>query len=359
MKISIIGLSGSGKTTIFNTLTLSNINTGTFGAGGQEPNISVVKVPDERVENLTDIFNPKKKTPAEIIFQDFVGIVKSAAKKKSDIFTEDVKQSDALVLVIRAFEDESIPHPDASVDPMRDAEIVALELIMNDLELVENKLQRLQKDLKSKKTTQILAEKELMERIKQALESEKPIRQLQFTEEEKKIIRGYCFLSQKPIILLANIGEDQLDGDSFAGLQNFANQAGMEFISFCGKVEMEISQMEAQDQVEFLKEYGIEKPARDVFIRKAYELLGLISFFTVGEDEVKAWTITRGTDAPNAAGTIHSDLQRGFIRAEVVGYDDFMELKSLNKAKEKGLLRQEGKTYIVKDGDIINIKFNV
>jgi hypothetical protein len=359
LKISIIGIAGSGKTTVFNTLTLSNISIGTYASGSQEPNVAVVKVPDERVEKLAKIFNPKKKTPAEITFFDYAGIVKSPGKKKSDIFSEEVKQSDALVLVIRVFEDESIPHPYESVNPLRDAEVLNLELIMNDLGLVETRLERLQKDLKSKKTPQTIAEAELMEKIKSYLENEKPLRMMNLTDEERKILRGYCFLSQKPTILLANIGEEQLSGSADKELEEYAKNTKMDFISFCGKIEMEISRMEPEEQKEFLKEYNINKPAKDFFIRKAYKSLGLISFFTVGEDEVKAWTIKKGTDAPNAAGVIHSDLQRGFIRAETVGYEDFIQLGCLIKTREKGLMRQEGKTYIVKDGDIINIKFNV
>jgi GTP-binding protein YchF len=359
VKISIIGLPNSGKSTIFNTLTQSNIETGTFCSTKTAPNISVVKVPDDRVEKLTAIFNPKKKTPAEITFQDFVGIVKDGTKKKDSMFSEEVKQSDALVHVCRVFKEDTVPHPDGSVDGLRDAEIFELELIMADLALIDNKLERLKKEFSRKKTQELVFEHDLMERLKATLEAEQPIRSVDLTEEEKKVIKGYCFLSQKPMILLANIDEEQLHDPPVNEIEEFAHKIGIEFMAFCGKIEMEISQMDDSEQAEFLAEYGILEPARNVFIQRAYDMLGLISFFTVGEDEVKAWTITRGTDAVNAAGVIHSDLQRGFIRAETVSYDDFMSAGSLPKAREKGLLRQEGKTYIVKDGDIINIKFNV
>lgn len=358
MKIAIIGIPGSGKSTVFNTLTQSNIEVGAYSAKNA-PNIAVVKVPDQRVEILNDIFNPKKKTPAEIIFEDYVGVTKDSTKKQASIFSEQVKQADALVHVCRVFEDETVSHPNGKVDPMADAEMLELELIMSDLILIDNKIERLSKEMSRKKTTELALELELMQKLKASLEAEQPIRLLELTEEEKKIIRGYCFLSQKPIILLANLSEEQLSNPPIKDLEAFSKKVGAEFLAFAGKIEMEISQMEDSEQQEFLKEYGIQERARDVFIRKAYNMLGLISFFTVGEDEVKAWTITIGTDAPNAAGIIHSDLQRGFIRAETVGYDDFVQVGSLPKAREKGMLRQEGKTYIVQDGDIINIKFNV
>lgn len=358
MKIAIIGLQSSGKSTVFNILTESNIETGLY-TGKSAPNIAVVKVPDERIEKLTDIFKPKKKTNAEIVFEDYVGIQKETGKKKESLFSEDVKQADALVHVCRVFEDESVAHSGGDIDPLGDAETLELELIMSDLILVENKLERLKKDLSKKKNPEVLLEHEIMEKLKTTLEAEKPIRQVALTDEEKKVIRGYCFLSQKPMILLANIGEDQLRNPPIQELKTFAEDKGLHFQVLCGKVEMEISQMDEEEQLVFLEEYGIKERARDVFIQLAYETLGLISFFTVGEDEVRAWTVNRGAPAPEAAGVIHTDLQRGFIRAETVSYDDFMSVGSLVKAKEKGLLRQEGKAYIVKDGDIINIKFNV
>ncbi|MGD9581334.1 MAG: redox-regulated ATPase YchF, partial [Vampirovibrionia bacterium] len=324
------------------------------------PNVCVVKVPDKRVEELTNIFNPKKKTPAEIVFEDYVGIAKDGSKKKESIFSEDVKQADALVHVCRAFEDETVPHPANKVDALDDAETFELELIMSDLVQVDNKLERLEKEIKRKKTPELEAEFELMQKLKATLEEEKPLRTITLNDEEKKIIRGYCFMSIKPMMLLLNIGEDQLgDKELVEKLEVFAKSASIGMQALCGAIEMEIAQMSDEDQIEFLQEYGITESARDIFIRKTYEMMGLIAFFTVGEDEVRAWTITKGTDAPNAAGVIHSDLQRGFIRAETVSYDDFMTVQSLAKAREKGMLRQEGKTYIVKDGDIINIKFNV
>lgn len=359
MKIAIIGLPLSGKSTVFNVLTKSNIETSSYSGSKAAPNIAVVKVPDERVELLTEIFNPKKKTPAEIVFEDFVGVVKDGQKKKESAFSEEVKQADALVHVCRVFEDETIPHPSGKVDPLDDAEIIELELIMADLIHVDNKIERLKKEISKKKTPELETEFDLMQRLKDGLEAEKPIRQMELTEAEKKLIRGYCYLSQKPMLLLANISEDQLDDPPVAELKDFAQKAGLELQVLCAKLEMEISQMSDEEQLNFLGEFGIEKSARDIFIRKAYELLGLISFFTVGEDEVRAWTIVNGTEAAEAAGVIHTDLQRGFIRAETVHYEDFMTVKSLSGARDKGILRQEGKTYVVKDGDIINVKFNV
>ena len=360
MKIAIIGLSNTGKSTVFNVLTQSNIETTAYSGSKSPPNVCVVKVPDKRVDELTDIFNPKKKTPAEIIFEDYVGITKDGKKKKESLFSEDVKQADALVHVCRAFEDEVVTHPADRIDPLDDAENFELELIMSDLVQVDNKIEKLEKEIKRKKTQEIEAELDLMLKLKATLESEKPLRLLELTEDEKKIIRGYCFVSLKPMMLLLNIGEDQLEDTALVEkIEAFTKKAGVGMQALCGVIEMEIAQMSDEDQLEFLQEYGITASARNIFIRKTYEMMGLISFFTVGEDEVRAWTVTKGTDAPNAAGVIHSDLQRGFIRAETVAYDDFMTVKSLAKAKEKGMLRQEGKTYIVKDGDIINIKFNV
>lgn len=359
MKIAIIGFPNSGKSTVFNVLTESNIETSAYSGGKSAPNIAVVKVPDERVEKLDAIFKPKKKTPAEIIFQDFVGIVKDDGKKKDTLFSEEVKQSDALVHVCRAFEDDAVPHPSGGVNPLSDAETMELELIMADLVAVDNRIDRLDKDLKRKPSKEAEFEIELMQRLKTILESEKPLRQTELTEEELKVIRGYNFLSLKKMIVLINLGEEQLSGYSTKEVEEFATNAGLECQALCGSIEMEISQMEPADQLVFLEEYGIEASARNIFILKAYNMLGLISFFTVGEDEVKAWTIVKGTCAQDAAGEIHSDLKRGFIRAETVSYEDFMAVESLAKARDKGTLRQEGKTYIVKDGDIINIKFNV
>lgn len=359
VKIAIIGFPNSGKSTVFNVLTQSNIETSAYSGGKSTPNIAVVKVPDERVEKLDAIFSPKKKTPAEIVFQDFVGIVKDDGKKKDTLFSEDVKQSDALVHVCRVFEDDAVPHPSDKVDPLSDAETMELELIMSDLMTVDNRIERLQKDLQRKPSKEAEFELELMQRLKVILEEEKPLRDAEITDEELKVIKGYNFLSLKKIIIVANVSEDQLSGEATKGVEEYASKIGVEFQALCGTIEMEIAQMEEEDQLVFLEEYGIENSARDIFIRKAYNMLGLISFFTVGEDEVKAWTIVDGTNAQDAAGEIHSDLKRGFIRAETVAYDAFMEVESLSKAREKGMLRQEGKTYIVKDGDIINIKFNV
>ncbi|MEW5821078.1 MAG: redox-regulated ATPase YchF [Cyanobacteriota bacterium] len=358
MKIAIIGLPQSGKTTVFNLLTESNVDTSSFSAGKTAPNISVVKVPDKRVDLLTDIYKPKKKTYAEIVFEDFVGI-KKEGKKKVSLFSEAVKQADALVHVCRIFENDTVPHPSGKVCPLGDAETIELELILADLIHVENRLERLQIELNRKKTPDLEIEADLMPRLKEHLESEKPLRDFPFTELEDKVVRGYCYLSKKPLILVANVDENQLSDPPVKALEEFAKNNNLEFQVLCASLEMEISQMSEEEQKTFFTEYGIEKSARDIFIRKAYEILGLISFFTVGDDEVKAWTVIKGTEAMFAAGVIHSDLQRGFIRSETVSYNDFIEAGSMVKVKEKGHLRQEGKTYIVQDGDIMNIKFNV
>ncbi|GAB4343345.1 MAG: redox-regulated ATPase YchF [Calditrichia bacterium] len=361
MEIGIIGLPFSGKTTLFATLTGQEP---AAGHGGKvEVHRGVVKVPDERLDKLTAIFNPKKQVNATIEYLEVGGLEKDAAEGKGfdSQFLTVLKNTDVLLHVVRAFENEVYAHPLGSVDPVRDVNLVESEFILSDLTIVENRIMRLEKQLQKVKNAEDARELELMKKCREALEAEKPLREVEFSDEEERKLRGYRFLSAKPLILVINYGENDIskEAEILAPLREFAEKPWVELAGLSAKVEMEISQLEDEDRQMFLEELGIAEPALPKLIRKSYELLGLISFFTVGEDECRAWTIRQNTPAQKAAGAIHSDLERGFIRAEVVAYDDFMANGSLAKCREKGVLRLEGKDYIVKDGDIINVRFNV
>lgn len=369
MKLAIIGLSNSGKTTVFNALTGQNIETTIYPTVSGEPHLGVVKVPDARLDRLAEIYKPKKTTHATVEYIDFIGLTKGDVEQNRKVF-DMIKDADAVVHVVRSFEDESVSHPMNDINPLRDIETVELELIFGDLEFVEKRLQRMDEGAKrGKKPNE--AEKKLLLKCKDALESEIPLRGIAFDEEEQKIMRPLQFISIKPEVVLLNFGEKEINTEKE---NNLLKEAGKYFgrsnensqlsthcsiLSLCGRIEMEIAQMERGDAEAFLDDLGIKEPALNKLIRVSYELLGLISFLTAGEDEVRAWTIARGDNAQRAAGKIHSDIERGFIRAEVVGYDDFIATGGMHAAKDKGLLRLEGKTYEVKDGDIINFRFNV
>ncbi|MDI6715508.1 MAG: redox-regulated ATPase YchF [Actinomycetota bacterium] len=349
MKVGIVGLAKSGKTTVFNALTGSSAQTGTFGA--QKANLAVIKVPDKRVDYLASIFNPRKMVYAEISFVDVPG--PSDETKGSLGGTKNIdmiKGVDTLAVVVRAFMDESFLLEE-TVDPLRDFRAVESELMVIDLIMLEKKLERLEKEGKRG------IEHDLVKRCKDSLDKEKPLRLLDFNEAELKLLSGFQLLSLKPLLILANTGE--IRSADLAPLKDFAKKQQTPVIDFCGAIEMELSEMSEDEQREFLFELGIGESARDRFIRAAYELSNLISFLTVGEDEVRAWSIKKGALAPQAGGKVHSDIERGFIRAEVVSYEDFVNYNSLSKAKEAGKVRLEGKQYVVKDGDIINFRFNV
>lgn len=350
MKVGIVGFAGSGKTTVFNTLTGLKAEVGGYG-GKDKANIGIIKVPDARIEELAKIYKPKKKVFAEMNFVDVAGPQGEAAKSGLDTkLVAEMREADALVHVVRGFENPLIEQP---ADLLRDIKNFDTELILADLIPLENRLARMKKEKTNPR------EKEVIEQCKAALDEEKPLRSLDFSAEEWQMLAGFRFLSQKPVMLLINLAEDQIGQAIPLEVEQYAKDNGYKLITMCGRAEMDIAELPIEEQGDFLKDLGISEPARDRFIRSAYELLDLISFLTSGEDECRAWTIKRGTNAQRAAGKIHSDIERGFIRAEVVAYLDFIALGSEAKCRETGKLRLEGKEYIVQDGDIINFRFNV
>ncbi len=352
MRVGIIGLARSGKTTIFNSLTGSHAEVGTFGS--REANIAVIKVPDPRIDRLAEIYKPKKKTYAEIEFVDIAPAEGQDPHKTLDPTALNLlKNVEALVHVVRAFHSETSPHPLDTVDPVRDVRLLEEELQITDLIIVEKRLERLEKEHRHDK------EYELMKRCREHLESGKSLRSMPLDPQEEMALRGFTFLSQKPLMLAGNYDENRIGSEDPAGLNSIANELGLPHIDLCGAMEMEVVQLPEEERQAFRDELGLGEESRNLFIRTAYELLGLISFLTAGEPEVRAWTIRRGTRAVDAAGVIHSDIQRGFIRAETVAYADFIEAGSMAKAKEKGKVRLEGKDYIVQDGDILLFRFNV
>lgn len=361
MKIAIIGLANSGKTTIFNALTGLNLETTIYPTVTAEPHMGVVKVPDTRLDRLTEIYNPKKTTNATVEYIDYIGLTKGDMAQNRKVF-DLIKDADAIVHVVRAFEDESVAHPMESINPLRDAETVELEMIFGDLELVDKRLERMEQGLKRGKKPDE-TEKKILTKCKEILEKETALRDIDFSEEEQKTMRNLQFMSIKPELVVLNVGEHDLASEKTKAvtseLEKFFKGRQVKVLSLCGKIEMEIAQLPSDEAKAFLDDLGIEEPALNKLIHVSYNLLGLISFLTVGEDEVRAWTIKKGLDAQKAAGKIHSDIERGFIRAEAVSYNDFIAHGNMAGAREKGLLRLEGKTYEVKDGDIINFRFNV
>ena len=366
MEISIIGLPGAGKTTIFNALTKCSAEPRPHPTGGLVTNPAIAKVPDERVKTLSGIFHPRKTTPAEIKYVDIGGLGKDFGKEQgvSGQFLNILSTADAILQVVRAFEDEDIPHIEGKVDPLRDIEAMDMELIFSDLLIVEKRLSRLESSLKGGKGADrdaALREQGLLNRIKDALEKNIPIRLQKLTEDEMCALSNYQFLTAKSMLVVVNIGEKQLDSYSktLEELKHKYSQPQVELISMCGKLEMELAQLDDAEAEEFRKDMGLKETAFESVIKHSYALLGLISFFTVGEDEVRAWTIRKGTPAVKAAGKIHSDIEKGFIRAEVISYDDFIQCGNMAEARRRGLLRLEGKTYIIQDGDIAHFLFNV
>jgi len=362
LKIGIIGLPLTGKTTIFNALTGSDEMTANFASQSTEHHVGVVEVPDPRFETLVNMYEPKKQVPATIEFVDVAGISKGAGKQGlSTEMVQFIRDVDALLHVVRSFENESVPHTEGSIDPARDIETIDTELILNDLMFVEKRLEKLEKDLlrlPKDKRPQLEHEKKALLRFQTQLEAEKPLRSLDLDADEAKWCRQYALLSVQPMMILLNVGEDQLTAiDDLA--QQYTPNAETPTMAICGKVEAEIAQLDDDDKALFMTEMGITEPGLNRVIRASYDLLGLHCFFTVGKDEVRAWTIRKGDNAVTAAGKIHSDLARGFIRAETVAYEDLIQAGSWAKTKEVGTFRLEGKEYIVQDGDILSIRFNV
>jgi len=352
MKLGIIGLPLSGKTTLFNALTRVHTPT-TASAGRIEVHTAVVDVPDERVDRLSAMFKPKKTIYAKVTYADIAGLESGAAKSGiSGPLLNQLTQMDGLIHVVRCFEDANLPHPAGSIDPARDVASMEAELLLNDLIAVERKLARLDEERKKGGTDKVLNERQtaLFTRLHEVLSAENPLRGVPISAEEEKYLSGFGLLTRKPLLILFNLGEGQPPPS--VACKN-------PFIALQGKLEMEIAQLPTEDAAVFMKEYGIQELSLNRMISISYDLLKLQSFFTVGEDEVRAWTVRRGATAVEAAGEIHTDLQKGFVRAEVCSYQDLIELGGLNEAKVKGKLRLEGKEYPVKDGDIVHIRFNV
>ncbi len=360
MEIGLIGLPYSGKATIFQTL-LKHISSDQFG-GKKNAEQGIVKVPDERLDLLTEMFNPKKKVNTAIEYHKVPGLEGEGAETKGlpAAFMTNLKNVDALLIMVRYFENEFYPHPFDRIDPAADIKFINEEFLISDLTIVEGRVEKLKKSILKTQLDKEKRELELMTRLKEQLEEEKAIREFDFSKAEQTILKGYQFITAKPILYVINISEDQIpDAEKIESSLSSFKTPMCEITTLSAEIEKEISELDSEDAVEFMNDLGIKESATDKLIRKSYELLGLISFFTVGEDECRSWTIRKGTKAQQAAGVIHSDLEKGFIRAETVHYEDLIANGSLTACKEKGVLRLEGKEYIVKDGDILNIRFNV
>jgi GTP-binding protein YchF len=361
MKFGFLGFPKVGKTTLFNILTGARISVDKYATGRSQPNIGVTQVPEPRLEELARLFKPKKTTCTHIDFLDIQGLQKGEAK--DSLYLQEMRNVDAIAHVVRAFRDPEIPHSEGTIDPKRDIETMETELILADLEVAQRRLERLELNLKKAKNKDDEAELPIMRRCLEALERERPIREIELHEEELKRIRGFAFLTAKPLLAIVNLDEADIRKiPSFVGDLGLAEtraRRGIDLCAISAKVEEEIAELDASDARAFQEDLGLDESAKDRLIRAAFHLLGLIQFFTVVEDECRAWPIREGTRAPRAAGTIHTDFERGFIRAEVVTYEDLTSLGSFAAAREKARLRSEGKDYVVRDGDVINFRFNV
>lgn len=365
MKLGIVGLPNVGKSTLFNSLTKAGAESANYPFCTIDPNVGIVAVPDERLDKLTEMYNSAKTTPAVIEFVDIAGLVKGASKGEGlgNQFLANIREVDAIVHVVRCFEDTNVIHVDGSVDPVRDIETINLELIFSDIEVLER---RIAKTIRGARNDKMLAkELDLQQRIKAHLEEGKLAKTFEIDDEDEQAwMNEYNLLTYKPVIFAANVGEDDIADDGASNenvskVREYAKEFGAEVFVVCAQIEQELAELEDDEKKLFLEDLGVSESGLDKLIKASYSLLGLISYLTAGETESRAWTIKKGTKAPGAAGKIHSDFERGFIKAEVVSYKDLMECGSMLAAKEKGLVRQEGKEYVVEDGDVILFKFNV